>query len=94
MTVLATSLLPPEAPQREAVAWGVERADGGRGFGIVMPHFYRNWRDDDLRCCILNGIAWTAKRDVPPDGVKTDTPDLAAFQPAAVEPAPPKPKKK
>ena len=93
VTVLATSMLPPEAPKSERVAWCVERADGGRGFGIVMPHFYRNWKNEDLRRFILNGIVWTAKLDVPAGGVQTAAPDLATFAPASVEPLPPKPKK-
>ena len=92
VTVLATSMLPPESPKSERVAWCVERADGGRGFGIVMPHFYRNWKLDDLRRFILNGIVWTAKLEVPADGVKTAPPDLTAFAPASIEPLPPKPK--
>jgi hypothetical protein len=92
VTVLATSMLPPESPKSERVAWCVERADGGRGFGIVMPHFYRNWKNEDLRRFILNGIVWTAKLDVPADGVKTAAPDLASFAPASVEPLPPKQK--
>ena len=92
VTVLATSMLPPESPKSERVAWCLERADGGRGFGIVMPHFYRNWKVDDLRRFILNGIVWTAKLDVPAGGVQTAPPDLATFAPASVEPLPPKPK--
>jgi hypothetical protein len=89
----ATSQLPPEAPKREIVAWGIDRPDGGRGFGIVMPHFYRNWRDDDLRRFIFNGIVWTAGLEVPAGGVQTARPDLASFAPASVEPLPPKAKK-
>ena len=88
VTAVATSMLPPEAPKREIVAWTVERADSGRGFGIVMPHFYKNWANDDLRRLILNGIVWTAKRDVPANGVDTAGPDLAAFQPESIEPKP------
>jgi hypothetical protein len=88
----ATSQLPPEKPQREIVAWGVDRPDGGRGFGIVMPHFYRNWALEDLRRFILNGIVWTAKLEVPAGGVITAPPDLAAFGPVSVNPLPPKPK--
>jgi len=89
VTVIATSSLPPEAPRPEAVAWCVDRAaDGGRGFGIVMPHFYRNWAIEDLRRLILNGIIWTARRDVPADGVQTNLPDLASFHPESVEPIP------
>ena len=85
LTALAYSMLPPGAPKRETVAWGVEREDGGRGFGIVMPHFYKNWRDEDLRRFILNGIVWTAKVDVPSGGVRTPQPELEAFEPEAVE---------
>jgi type 1 glutamine amidotransferase len=92
VTILATSMLPPDAPKPEPVAWCVERADGGRGFGIVMPHFYRNWRIEDLRRCILNGVLWTAKQEVPKEGVQTTLPDLTTFGPESVEPAAPKAK--
>lgn len=94
VTALATSMLPPESPRRETVAWCVERPDSGRGFGIVMPHFYKNWAGEDLRRLILNGIVWTAGLDVPAEGVKTTLPGLATFQPASIEfiPPPPKPK--
>lgn len=85
VTPLALSLLPPDAPAREIVAWGVERADGGRGFGIVMPHFYKNWANDDLRTLILNGVVWTAGLEIPPGGVASDRPDLPAFGPEALE---------
>ncbi len=85
VTALATSLLPPESPQPERVAWCVERSDGGRGFGIVMPHFYKNWRNEELRTFILNGIVWSARLDVPANGVRTQVPDLAAFGPEAVD---------
>jgi type 1 glutamine amidotransferase len=90
VTPLATSLLPPEAPQPEIVAWAVSREDGGRGVGVVMPHFYKNWQVADLRKLILNGIVWSAKREVPVGGVETKTPDLAQFEPAAIEPRPAK----
>lgn len=85
VTPLATSLLPPESPRKETVAWCVEREDGGRGFGIVMPHFYKNWGDPDLRTFILNGIAWTAHAEIPAEGMQVELPDLKTFDPAAVE---------
>jgi type 1 glutamine amidotransferase len=92
VTVLATSMLPPEKLAKETVAWAAERADGGRGAGVVMPHFYRSWGIDDFRTLMLNAILWTAKLDVPKDGARVKLPDLADFKPAAVEP--PAPKKK
>jgi type 1 glutamine amidotransferase len=86
VTALATAMLPPEKPNRETVAWAAERADGGRGVGVVMPHFYKNWQLDDLRTLILNAIVWTAKQQVPKDGVRVKLPELTTFKPAAVEP--------
>lgn len=86
VTVLATSQLPPEKPTAETVAWAIDRPDGGRGVGVVMPHFYRNWTQDDLRTLILNGIVWAAGAEVPKDGVKVKLPNLGEFKPAAVEP--------
>jgi type 1 glutamine amidotransferase len=94
VTAIATSQLPPDAPKRETVAWAVERPDGGRGFGVVMPHFYKSWLVDDLRRLILNGIVWSAKVGVPADGVATAKPDLAAFKPESIEPRPRPPAKK
>lgn len=85
-TALAAAELPPEKPKRETVAWAVERPDGGRGAGVVMPHFFRNWKNDDMRTLILNAIVWAAKLDIPRDGVRVKVPDLATFKPTAVEP--------
>ena len=53
------------------VAWAVERADGGRGFGFTGAHFHQNWGNDDFRKVMLNAILWTAKIEVPPDGVQS-----------------------
>jgi len=86
VTALATSMLPPETPKEEVVAWAIQRPDGGRGLGIVVPHFYKNWQVDSLRTLILNGIIWTAKQEVPKDGLHVALPALETFKPAAVEP--------
>ena len=51
------------------MAWARERPDGGRGFGCTGGHNHWNWGNDDFRKLILNAIVWTAKLDVPPDGV-------------------------
>ena len=53
-----------------------------------MPHFYKNWANEDLRRFILNGIVWAAKREVPVEGVRTPSPELAKFAPESVEPQP------
>jgi type 1 glutamine amidotransferase len=88
VTALATTTYPPEAPQKETVAWAVSRPDGGRGVGVVMPHFYKNWQNDDLRMLIVNAIVWTARHEVPAEGVRTKLPSLETFQPTAVDPQP------
>jgi len=60
----------------EVVAWAVERPDGGRGFGFTGGHRHANWGNDDFRKLVLNALLWTAKADVPADGVaSTVTPD-------------------
>ena len=92
VTALATSMLPPTEPKKEIVAWAVQRPDGGRGVGVVLPHYFRNWKVDDLRMLILNSIFWTAKSEIPAGGVQTVLPDLAKFQPASVTPKPRKKK--
>lgn len=88
VTPLATSMLPPSEPKQEIVAWAVERPDGGRGVGIVLPHYFRNWRVDDLRTLALNGIVWSAKAEIPAEGVKSSPPELSKFEPGSVEPKP------
>jgi type 1 glutamine amidotransferase/glucose/arabinose dehydrogenase len=52
-----------------AVAWAVERRDGGRGFGFTGGHFFANWWVPEFRRLVLNAIAWTAKIEVPEGGV-------------------------
>jgi type 1 glutamine amidotransferase len=51
------------------VAWALDRADGGRGFGTTMGHLYANWKNEDYRKFLLNAIVWTAGAGVPAGGV-------------------------
>ncbi|MGB0578456.1 MAG: ThuA domain-containing protein [Limisphaerales bacterium] len=84
----ATAQYPPNDPRTEIIAWGIQRKDGGRGMGVTMPHFYRNWSNDSLRKFIMNGIVWSAGLDVPKNGVITPDPDLAKFEPESIDPKP------
>jgi type 1 glutamine amidotransferase len=79
LTPILTTMLPKAAPQREVIAWAVERADGGRGFGLTGGHYHRNWGIPDFRRMVVNAILWSAGLDVPIGGAKCDiTPeDLA-----------------
>lgn len=88
VTPFVCCMVPPEEPKKEVVGWAVVRSDGGRGVGFVAPHFYHNWRLDDMRMLVLNSIVWSAKIDVPHGGVKSSPPDLSEFQPRTAGPRP------
>jgi type 1 glutamine amidotransferase len=55
--------------QPQHVAWAFERPDGGRGFGFTGAHYHKNWGNESFRKVVLNALLWTAKADVPADGV-------------------------
>ena len=65
---------PPGEDRDYAVAWAVERKDGGRGFGFTGGHHFENWSNQDFRRLVLNAILWTAKARVPPEGVQSEPP--------------------
>ena len=69
-----------KAGQPQHVAWATEREDGGRGFGFTGGHFHCNWGDDDFRRLMLNAIVWTAKLEVPENGVPIENVNLAALK--------------
>jgi type 1 glutamine amidotransferase len=60
--------------EMQTLAWAFERPDGGRGFGFTGGHMHKNWGNDNFRKLVLNAIAWTAKIDIPADGVPSATP--------------------
>jgi type 1 glutamine amidotransferase len=59
----------------EVLAWAVERPDGGRGFGFTGAHAHHNWGNPNFRTLVLNAILWTARHEVPPDGVQCTVSD-------------------
>lgn len=62
--------------RKEIVAWALERPDGGRGFGFTGGHNHANWGNDNFRKLILNALLWSAKAEVPAEGVaSTVTPE-------------------
>jgi len=68
------------AKESQIVAWALERPDGGRGFGFTGGHFHKNWGNDEQRKLVLNAILWTAKAEVPANGLesKVTEADLSA----------------
>jgi len=66
-----------KAGNPQHVAWAFVRPDGGRGFGFTGYHNYDNLKNDSFRTLLLNAAAWTAKLDVPANGIATPTPTTA-----------------
>ena len=54
----------------QTLAWLVENKNGSRGFGFTGGHFHSNWAQPEFRKLVLNAIAWTARIEIPADGVK------------------------
>lgn len=69
---ILTTMLPKDHPNKETVAWAVERADGGRGFGFTGLHEHRNLALDDYRRLLVNAILWVSKAEVPGEGARCD----------------------
>jgi hypothetical protein len=63
------------AGEPQTVAWAFENAYGGRGFGFTGGHYHKNWANPNMRKLVLNAILWTAKIEVPKDGVVSDVSD-------------------
>lgn len=59
-----------EDKQPQHVGWAFERPGGGRGFGFTGGHFHWNWGDPNFRKVVLNAIVWSAKMEVPKNGVE------------------------
>jgi len=60
------------------VAWAFERDDSGRAFTFTGLHYLVGLDNPALRKLVLNAIFWTAKIEVPKDGVQTTAPADAA----------------
>lgn len=63
-----------KAGKPQHLAWAYVRPDGGRGFGFTGYHNYYNLTNDSFRTLLLNAAAWTAKLEVPTNGIPTKTP--------------------
>jgi len=58
-----------ERKERQHVAWAMQRADGGRGFGFTGGHNHWNWGNPDQLKLVLNAVVWCARAEVPSGGV-------------------------
>lgn len=64
----------PPARGEYTVAWAFERANGGRSFGFTGAHYLATLEHPDFRQLLLNAIAWTARIDVPAEGMRATEP--------------------
>lgn len=60
----------------EHVMWVSENKNGSRGFGVTGAHFHANWANDNFRKAVLNAIVWTAKGEVPANGIDSPRPTM------------------
>ncbi|MES2996840.1 MAG: ankyrin repeat domain-containing protein [Verrucomicrobiota bacterium] len=67
-----------EAKEPQTLAWIVENADKSRGFGFTPGHSHHHWNQKALRTLVLNGIAWTARLEIPSDGIPSTMPAATA----------------
>jgi type 1 glutamine amidotransferase len=77
--------------QEYPIGWVYERPEaqgGGRSFGFVGGHFHDNFGIREFRQAVVNGILWTAHRDIPEKGA------AIAITPRDMELPPEEPKKK
>ena len=58
--------------QDVVVGWAYERPDGGRSYATTLGHFYENFQREEFRRTIVNGVLWTARREVPENGARVD----------------------
>ncbi len=72
----------------EVVAWARVRPDGGRGFGFTGGHYHWNFANDSFRTVVLNGIAWTAKLEIPAGGVPSKKPTIEELEANQDKPQP------
>lgn len=84
----------------ETVGWSYERPEGGgRSFGFTGCDLHANWASPDQRRFLLNGILWSAKLDIPAEGISSETTpeqlaknwDRKLFAPKEKKPAKAKP---
>jgi len=81
----------PGKPGTPLWTWAWQREDGGRGFGFIGGHNHTIWNVEGVRKAMLNAILWTAKVEVPPEGVisalssNPSSPAIPVFVPIKID---------
>jgi len=60
---------------KQMVAWTWPRPDGGRSFGFTGLHFHDNWKREEYRRLISQGVLWTLKLPIPEKGLDVALPE-------------------
>jgi hypothetical protein len=60
----------------QVVAWTYERpgSSAGRSYGNTLGHFHENFLMKPFRQALVNGILWTAHREIPAEGAPCEIP--------------------
>ncbi len=69
----------------ETIGWALDRPDGGRSFGYVGIHFFENWKREEYRRFVMQGILWSLGIDIPKEGAKVDVDPSVLVLPKAPE---------
>jgi hypothetical protein len=75
----------PENAAEPIVSWVYERPGGGRSFTFTGCHLHSSLAEEGYRRFLVNGILWTAGKELPPSGapVGLDTAQLDRYLSAA-----------
>jgi hypothetical protein len=78
------------AGRAETIGWAYERKDGGRSFAFTGADWHTNWKAEGQRKLVVNGILWSAKREIPEGGapVAFDAADIMKNWDNKPKPAP------
>jgi type 1 glutamine amidotransferase len=71
--LLRTANPKAKSPQPDAetiVSWTYERPGGGKSFNFTGCHLHESWALDGYRKMIVNGILWSAGKEIPADGAR------------------------
>jgi type 1 glutamine amidotransferase len=58
--------------KKETVAWCWDRPDKGRSFGFSGLHFHANWRLQEYRRLVSQGVLWTLRMPIPLNGLPVE----------------------
>lgn len=69
-------------------AWTYERPNGGRSFGFTGGHYHWNWGREEILRLVCNAVLWTAKIEVPQEGLSLRSPSVEQLEVGQDEPVP------